>query len=402
MSNAHDQHTISEVRYHTTRGYFFAYSQGRQIYLGKDAKLAELRRQELIAESIARQREALNRPPIDSNTQNILLLDEAIGAFLAHFTKGNYDRSDTALCQRSMGLLSNFCGSKIIHNFKTQDYLDFRAHLMSITDHRGKKFSRNYLNKLTKMVKRLFKYCAQNDHCTVEQYNKLALIQNLEYGKGGIELNARQGVPDSTVEACLPFMQPMIADMVRLQMLSGMRPCELSILTHAQISRPGHIVIIPRTNRPLTPVTHDQTTVWFYLPVVHKNTARSKPKVICFGPRCQTILAPYLANPTSEYIFDGRLLKSRRSTQRRLPYTSVELYRDEIHRAVQRHNKAHPDSPLEDWTPYQLRHAAAQAYSEAYGRDTAAAVLGHDGLDTISVYVTQELIKASKAAAELG
>jgi integrase len=55
-----------------------------------------------------------------------------------------------------------------------------------------------------------------------------------------------------------------------------------------------------------------------------------------------------------------------------------------------------------DWRPNQLRHRAATMASESMDRSHAAAFLGHAGLDTIGVYVEQEMVKAALTWTEAG
>lgn len=91
-------------------------------------------------------------------------------------------------------------------------------------------------------------------------------------------------VADETIKATLAFLPPIIADMVRLQRITGMRSDNLVLLRPCDIDR--------------------SEKVWVYEPQRHKTQHHKKKLFILVGPQGRTILEPYLLNRSpSAYCF---------------------------------------------------------------------------------------------------
>ncbi len=116
-------------------------------------------------------------------------------------------------------------------------------------------------------------------------------LRSIAQGRGGV----REGKPIeqidlATIDATLGELTPIVADMVRLQLVSGARPGEIYSLPPGQLDRSGE--------------------VWLYRPAQHKTRYRGKERVVCFGPQAQTILTKYLLRADDQPCFspvDGRL-----------------------------------------------------------------------------------------------
>jgi integrase len=100
-----------------------------------------------------------------------------------------------------------------------------------------------------------------------------------------------------------------IADMIRVQLFTGMRSGELVILCPGAIDR--------------------SDAVWLHRPRRHKTGYRDKERTIAIGPRAQAVLAKYLLRPDDAPCFTPR----RRAIGSRC---STESYRRVIHRACER------------------------------------------------------------------
>jgi len=81
----------------------------------------------------------------------------------------------------------------------------------------------------------------------------------------------------------LPYTTPVIAAMIELQLLTGMRPGELVIMRPCDIDRSGEI--------------------WHYYPESHKNQHRGIERIVSIGPKTQKILMPFLLRGREEYCF---------------------------------------------------------------------------------------------------
>lgn len=82
-------------------------------------------------------------------------------------------------------------------------------------------------------------------------------------------------VDDAIVDATLPHMPEVVADMVRLQRLTGMRPAEVCIIRPCDVTRSGK--------------------VWLYKPASHKTEHHGRDRVVFLGAEAQGVLLPYLA-----------------------------------------------------------------------------------------------------------
>ena len=90
-------------------------------------------------------------------------------------------------------------------------------------------------------------------------------------------------VSAAIVEATLPFLSQTVADMVRLQRLTGARPGEICAMRPGDIDRSGE--------------------VWKYTPAEHKTEHHGHRRLIIIGPKGQAILHPYLLRSKEAYCF---------------------------------------------------------------------------------------------------
>src|SRR3972149_1491459 len=88
---------------------------------------------------------------------------------------------------------------------------------------------------------------------------------------------------DAQVDATLAHLPDVIADMVRIQRLTGMRPCEICIMRPCDIDRAGE--------------------GWGYRPRSHKTEHCGHKRVIFIGPQAQSILLRYLARDPEAHCF---------------------------------------------------------------------------------------------------
>lgn len=185
-------------------------------------------------------------------------------------------------------------------------------------------------------------------------------------------------VNDEIVEATLPHLPKPVADMVRVQRLTGMRPGEVCAITTRALDLSGEI--------------------WLYAPSDHKNAHHGKPRVVPIGPRAQALLRPRLRNQLDEPLFQPdrrRLAKARRKEISSFVGFSTASYRRAIARACER-------AGLPQWSPNQLRHSCATDLRRRFGIDVAGAVLGHSRLETTQVYAERNLAAAIDVAAKTG
>src|SRR5262249_54130854 len=90
-------------------------------------------------------------------------------------------------------------------------------------------------------------------------------------------------VDDATVNATLPYLPGVVADMVRLQRATGCRPAEVCMVRPCDVDRSGEI--------------------WEYVPESHKSEHHGRNRCIYIGPRGKQILLRYIARDSETYCF---------------------------------------------------------------------------------------------------
>jgi len=126
----------------------------------------------------------------------------------------------------------------------------------------------------------------------VTTYQALATVEGLRAGKSDAkETGPVLPVDDATVEATIAHLRPLVADMVRLQRLTGIRPGEVCVMRPCDIDRTGD--------------------VWQYRPHEHKMEHKGRSRVILLGPKAQAILRPYLLRDGESLCFGRSRLVAR-------------------------------------------------------------------------------------------
>ncbi len=98
--------------------------------------------------------------------------------------------------------------------------------------------SRQYVNAQIGRVKRMFKWGVAEELVPASVLHGLMAVSGLCRGRSeALETDPVQPVGDDVVEATLPFMSPIVGDMVRLQRLAGMRPAEVCLRCPIDIDR---------------------------------------------------------------------------------------------------------------------------------------------------------------------
>lgn len=245
--------------------------------------------------------------------------------------------------------------------------------------------SRRTINDRMARVKRLFRWGCQQGAVPGSTWHELSAMSGLPKGRCGARDNPPiSAVPWPLVESTLPHLVPTVADVVRLQWWSGMRPAEALALTRRQLD------------------ISDAT--WLYQLAHHKGTWRGRERVVALGPRAQEILRGRLRLELDVPVFNGRDAWNERRellrSARRSPLTkqtrerdrlgdkhaenvaemiSVDEYRRAIHRACD-------DAGVPRWSPHRLRHAAGTRIAKEAGIEAVRAALGHTDIATSRRY----------------
>lgn len=216
-------------------------------------------------------------------------------------------------------------------------------------------------------------------------------VKPLAAGKCGIPEPEPVGpVPQEHIDAVLAIANQRYADMIRVQLLTGMRPGELCMM------RVSHL------NRDMQP--------WRYIPPHHKTEHKSKQRIILIGPKAQEILTHWIkraetyqgfgktkakieAEPKDSPVFP--VSPASNKLVGKLRCNTSQNYRDRIASLCDR-------AGVPRWSPNQLRHNAATTIRATAGIESARTVLGHSSSVTTEIYAEKDLGIAAKIISEIG
>jgi len=154
-------------------------------------------------------------------------------------------------------------------------------------------------NTIVKHVRRVFQWAESQELVPRGTHNSLKTVEPLRQGRTHApELPPIATVDDAVVDATLPFLPEVVADMVRLQRLTGARPGEVCKLRPDDIDK--------------------SESVWRWRLPTHKNSWRGKGRVIMVGPRAQVLLKRYLLRDGKAFCFSPAESEKKRSRARRL------------------------------------------------------------------------------------
>jgi integrase len=329
-----------------------------------------------------------------------------------YYVKDGKPTSTIAGIAPALRLLREKCGDQLAAEFGP---LKLQA-LRECWIHDGH-LARTTINHYASYVKRVFYWAAKNELVPASVAHALRFVDHLAAGRTSApESDPVTAVDDELVEATLPHLPPIVADMVRFQRLTGARPGEVCRLRADQVKRyadPKPKQLRKSASRPLfpdeLPPRGEKLDVWEYRPPGHKTVHRGKQRVIFIGPRAQAIVDEYLARAGDGKCFPYTVGSYRRAIAR----ACVRAFMPKRLRSISRKLPAEEQAALKSeaaawrrahvWSPNQLRHSAATAMSAQYGDiDAARVVLGHGTQKTTEVYSARDLAKARDIAREVG
>lgn len=404
---------VPEMKFHSPTGYFYCLYDGNRKYFTKDESTSVPLYQAYLTEVLAH----IDRTRADAASEVRTTASPVPGTFTVAQVLDRFDRIEgpklPAWKRSRVDCLMVPTLAEI--GAVRADRFDFRCLarlkkrlIATVSERTGRKLSRTYLNHLLGELALVWRWAVLESLAPQSTLGAFELSGPIAAGQGAVELDPVPPVDVPVVLATLPGLPGAVRAMVLVQMLSEMRPGEVIRLTPGQLLRdPDAKQQIPGTRQKTGAVrTESGQLVWVSIFHSHKTAGKGKARIVCYGPQCQSILSPLMVDLPA----DGPIFRSARaSSTRRKSWAGYTLsgYEQAVRRALLKINKtrastAPPLPPLEYWSPGQLRHTAATEVAEAFDRSTAAAFLGHSGLDSIDVYATQSLGKAAEAAAKMG
>jgi integrase len=266
---------------------------------------------------------------------------------------------------------------------------------------------RTLVNARAKRIRRCFKWAVENELVPPAVAHGLSAVQALKLGR----TDAKESAPvlpvaRAVVDDTLPLLRPMQADMVRLQLETGMRPGELVVMRACDLDTTG--------------------PVWLYRPDQHKTLHHGHIRIVPIGPKGQAIVRGYLVADLQAYLFSpARNMEERAATMRANRKTKVQpsqvnrkkakrkrkpgsiytvlAYGRAIAEAIKRHNACRPENEhIPHWHPHQLRHTRAMELKREAGLDVARAVLGHRSPAITEMYAGLDMQAAAEVMGRIG
>jgi len=346
-----------------------------------------------------------------------------------YYRKDGRVTSEYGCIVEALKIVRELYGRKIANDFGP---LALKAVRQRMVD---KGWSRGHINKSIGRIRRCFKWAVENELVGRDVYHGLMAVSGLRKGRSDArEPDPVMPVDDATVQATLPHLTCVVADMVRFQRITGCRPQDVCNIRPCDVDISGE--------------------VWLYRPSTHKTEHHGRERVIPIGPKGQDILRPYLLREKETHCFSPedseRNRREERHSNRTTPLScgnrpgtnrkrkpqrsagehyTANTYRRAIHRACD--NAFLPPEPLsqrEDetmkkwhdrltdkqraelekwqsdhrWSPNRLRHSAGTEIRKRFGLEAAQVILGHASADVTQVYAERDLQKAVEIMREVG
>ena len=413
-------HVLPKYRKHRSSGQAVVTLSGRDYYLGPHGTNAS----KTEYDRLIREWLAVGRNPLHVGSDVITVME--LAARYWRFAKGYYRKDG-----RCTGVTPTIkCALKYLkESYGKQPAAEFGPLALKAIRQRmvDENLSRRYINGHVDRIRRMFNWGVEEQLIPASTHNALMAVGGLRRGRSEArETSPVLPVDDATVDATLPHLPDIVADMVRVQRLTGMRPNEVCLLRPCDLDQSGE--------------------VWTFRPHSHKTEHHERQRVVCIGPKGQDILLRYLARDAQAYCFrpcdSEAKRKAKRHSERSTPlscgnvpgsnrkrkpkrlagecYTTAS-YRRAIHRAC---DKAFPHPKLghkmrskftdtekrdlqkwqseKRWSPNQLRHSAATEVRREFGLEAAQVILGHSQANTTEIYAERDLAKGLEVARQIG
>lgn len=281
-------------------------------------------------------------------------------------------------------------------------------------------FCRRYINQLVGTIRRAFRWGVAEEIIPSSVWHGLQAVPDLRRGRSTArETPPVLSVDPAVVAATLPHLPPILADMVRLQQLTGMRPGETCAI------RPQDVVF-------------EEGGTACYRPESHKMEHHGRERRVFLGPQAVQVLAPYLARDPHRYCFSPAEVvewrREQRAQARKTPRFPSHMRRNATKRkpqprraprdrydtqsygrAITAATRVAWPTPEElnttaarefrrvhDWNPNQLRHLWATKARQLEGIEAASVGLGHASLNTTEVYAERDFSAARRFALQHG
>jgi len=425
------RHSSAVPRYclHKPTGQAYVRVRGKFHYLGPFGSPESNAAYQAIVENLARDAyrelvgEAVNAAP-----PSMLTVVELAAAYLdfadGYYRKNGRPTDHGRFVRRVMELVTDQYDELPVVRFGPLVFQELQGKLIE------RRLSRNTINSTCGVIRRMFRWGVSQEKVPETVYRALATVGGLKRGRTAArDRSPVLPVSDQDIDVTLPYLPPIVADMVRFQRLTGCRPGEVCAVRPCDVDRSGE--------------------VWEYRPESHKTEHHGRERIVFIGPQAQAVLLPYIAPGytfpclplPSAVLRDAEAhcfspaeseqkrrveqrtrrktrvqpsqRKRRKARPKRAPSTrySKDSYRRAIAKAIRKANRAIEKEAaregieprlIQSWHPSQLRHSAATEIRKRFGLEAAQIVLGHSKADITQVYAERDFTLAAAVMEKIG
>lgn len=243
-----------------------------------------------------------------------------------------------------------------------------------------RKLSRKVINQRIGRVVRVFVWGGDEDRGLVPDTVAAAfrLLKPLQpFRSEAAEREPVQAVPAADLAKVLAVAHPVLRDMLRLQLLTGMRPNEVRRLQKGMVQKRGRYLQVA-------------------FGAAHKMAYKGKSRICLLGPQACVLVRFWLrlTKDPSDHLFrpqnapkaKGRVLSS---------HYSKDAYILAVHRACVK-------AGVPNFGPNRVRHLAATEIRRQFGLEAAQVVLGHSSYRTTERYAAPVSELAERVAKKRG
>jgi integrase len=401
--------SVPKYRHHKGSGQAFVQVNGHRRYLGKwDSPKSKERYAAFVAELAVRP----TALPLTTLASAITVVE--LCAAYWDFAQGYYVKngrltSQVHIVRQAVRPLNELYGHTAAADFGPLAMQAVKTQLIE------RDLARKTINHICGTVKRIFKWGVSRELIPVAVYQALLTVSGVSKGRTKArETEPVKPVEGTVVDATLPHLPVVVADMVRFQRATGARPGEVCQLRPCDVDRSGE--------------------VWTYRPGSHKTEHHDRERIIYIGPRAQQVLLPYLLRDAQAHCFSPaeserkrheeqrarrrtRVQPSQQHRRKARPTTTLrtcytkDSYNRAIIRSVDKANRQRTEKAadmgvgpilLPHWHPNQLRHSAATEIRRQFGLEAAQVTLGHSQADVTQIYAERDSALAVEVARKIG
>ena len=179
---------------------------------------------------------AAGRVGSDSNPATVLeiAVDYANHMKSRYRTKDGKPSNEYRIVRRVMKVFRSRYGAEKATKFRPTQYKAIRKHFVD------EGLSRNTVNRYVWQIVRCDRLAQENEKVPTECWQALVGVERLQRGSTSApEASKIPPVSQSDVDKTLEHLHPIASDMVKVQVLTGMRPGELRQLRPGDIDRTG-------------------------------------------------------------------------------------------------------------------------------------------------------------------